>query len=431
MSQRDNSTTAAGQTSYVAGQSCGRGNHEYTVEFPRYFKCAKCASTKTKANYDLIAAASAVAGVAQVGGSSWANTASGWERVLHVGTKALMGGEFEVDANEVATGRTCIIGASGSGKSYTVGVLCEELLKNKVPFVIVDADGEHSGLREKYEVVVVGEGPDADLKWSRTNLAQLAADAPDMAPIVLDVSECDKPKERVAEFLTRLYEEVEERRTPYLVVVEEADRFVPQNGERLAIINEIARRGRKRGMGLVVCTQRPSMVDKNVLSQCSSQIIGKLSVKNDLQSVAQFFGNRPPSQLTLLPRGEFYVLGAISAQPTLVQVREMSTVSGGFTPQLGEELVVGGPTERVALPSWMVRRLQGCVVSSDVAAGATSVKPVMVFPCRFRAETESGSVGLSEAVEAKSSTEALGKAALMAQENGWTLVSIGKAHPKA
>jgi hypothetical protein len=32
--------------------------------------------------------------------------------------------EFVVDANLVATGRTCVIGASGSGKSYAVGVIC-------------------------------------------------------------------------------------------------------------------------------------------------------------------------------------------------------------------------------------------------------------------------------------------------------------------
>ena len=32
---------------------------------------------------------------------------------------------FQVDANLITTGRTCVIGSSGSGKSYTVGVICE------------------------------------------------------------------------------------------------------------------------------------------------------------------------------------------------------------------------------------------------------------------------------------------------------------------
>ena len=34
-------------------------------------------------------------------------------------------GTFVVDANLVVTGRTCVLGSSGSGKSYAVGVLCE------------------------------------------------------------------------------------------------------------------------------------------------------------------------------------------------------------------------------------------------------------------------------------------------------------------
>ena len=64
---------------------------------------------------------------------------------------------FEVSPDLFATGRTCVIGSSGSGKSYTVGVICEELCKNKVPFVIIDIEGEYSGLKEKYDVIWVGD----------------------------------------------------------------------------------------------------------------------------------------------------------------------------------------------------------------------------------------------------------------------------------
>ena len=84
------------------------------------------------------------------------------EPVLYLGSDA--GGPFEVNANVLATGRTCVIGASGSGKSYAVGVICEELCKSQVPFAIVDTEGEHSGLKEKYEVVLVGD--DADVRPS-------------------------------------------------------------------------------------------------------------------------------------------------------------------------------------------------------------------------------------------------------------------------
>lgn len=249
-------------------------------------------------------------------------------------------GRFEVDANVLATGRTCVIGASGSGKSYAVSVICEELCKNNVPFAIVDTEGEHSGLKEMYEVVVVGDDPTADLDWSSVDLAQLASQAPDVAPLVLDLSETENPKEKVGELLSAIYLEVEKRRTPYLLIVEEADRFVPQNGERLAIFGEVARRGRKRGVGLMVCTQRPSLVDKNILSQCGNQLIGKLVIRNDLQAVAQFFsGHDLPKQLTTMPAGKFYAMGGLSPIPRSITIRRKDTRYGGTTPKLGTRVV--------------------------------------------------------------------------------------------
>src|ERR1700751_5370848 len=84
--------------------------------------------------------------------------------VLHLVTDGVS--PFEGDANILATGRTCVIGASGSGKSYAVGVICEELCKEQVPFAIVDTEGEHSGLKEKYEVILVGDDEKCDLQWS-------------------------------------------------------------------------------------------------------------------------------------------------------------------------------------------------------------------------------------------------------------------------
>jgi len=247
---------------------------------------------------------------------------------------------FEVDANVLATGRTCIIGASGSGKSYAVGVICEELCKSQVPFAIVDTEGEYSGLKEKYELILVGDDAACDLQWSSLDLGQLASQAPDIAPLILDVSETEGSKEKIGELLSKVYEEVESRRTPYLIIVEEADRFVPQNGERVPIFGEVARRGRKRGIGLMVCTQRPSLIDKNILSQCGNQLIGKLVIKNDLQAVAQFFsGHELPKYLTTLQPGRFFAMGGLSAIPRLVTIRKRDTRPGGSTPQLGNRVV--------------------------------------------------------------------------------------------
>ena len=249
-------------------------------------------------------------------------------------------GDFSIDANLVATGRTCVLGSSGSGKSYTVGVLCEELCRAEVPFAIVDTEGEHTGLKEKFEVIWVGEEKESDLAWDNLDLKDLANQAPDISPLILDVSDLADPREKVQAFVTSLYDNLTQRRTPYLLVVEEADKFVPQYGQRVPIFSEVARRGRKRGLGLMICSQRPSLVDKNVLSQCGNQLIGKLIIQNDLQSVAQFFpGKGIPKELTALRAGQFFAMGGFSPLPSLVAIKKRITRPGGVTPSLSKRVV--------------------------------------------------------------------------------------------
>jgi len=266
---------------------------------------------------------------------------------LIIGTGPL--GPFTIEANLVATGRTCVLGSSGSGKSYAVGVLCEELCRIEVPFAIVDTEGEHAGLKEKFEAIWIGEEARSDISWDNLDLKDLARQAPDISPLILDVSDLTDPKEKVSSFVTSLYETLTQRRTPYLLVVEEADKFVPQYGQRVPIFAEVARRGRKRGMGLIICSQRPSLVDKNVLSQCGNQLIGKLIIQNDLQSVAQFFpGKGLPKELTTLRAGQFFAMGGFAPTPSLVTIKKRVTKPGGVTPSLSKRVVKKyvGPTNQ-------------------------------------------------------------------------------------
>lgn len=98
----------------------------------------------------------------------------------------------------------------------------------------------------------------------------------------------------------------------------------------------------------MLCTQRPSLVDKNVLSHCSNQLIGKLNIKNDLEAVAPFFlGHGLPKQLTTLTPGIFYALGGFSPIPFSIKIRLRETQHGGITPKL-EDRVIKPPEEVLA-----------------------------------------------------------------------------------
>jgi DNA helicase HerA-like ATPase len=99
------------------------------------------------------------------------------------------GAPFTADPNLIATGRTCVSGASGSGESYTAAVICEELCKNNVPFALINTEGEYSGLKEKYQAVRLGDDQRCDLRLGEVGMDEVARRAPEVAPLVVDILE--------------------------------------------------------------------------------------------------------------------------------------------------------------------------------------------------------------------------------------------------
>lgn len=139
----------------------------------------------------------------------------------------------------------------------------------------------------------------------------------------------------VRRLLTALFEMRKRGKVPpLLVVLEEAHNFCPQQGSTDAsrIIRTIAAEGRKFGMGLLVITQRAAKVDKNVLSQCNTQFILKLTNGNDLKAVASSVEGITPEMLEEVPRlstGVAIVTGGGLQVPLLVDVRKRETRHGG------------------------------------------------------------------------------------------------------
>ncbi len=239
-----------------------------------------------------------------------------------------------IDAQEFVTGRTCVIGQSGSGKSYFIAVLCEQLLQNNIAFCIVDTEGEYFSLKEKFQLLWVG-GEEADVSIEVDFYDLITKSITNNVPLILDVSDVLDQRKVVSDFAGKLYEIESQVKQPYLLIIEEADRFVPQSKDSIKEIEEISKRGRKRGLGLLVATQRPSLVNKNVLSQCGNQLIGKLTTENDLKAVDLFFVDR--KELELLPKlntGEFFVMGNVVKEKTRMQTVQRMTQHKGLTPKL-------------------------------------------------------------------------------------------------
>ena len=244
--------------------------------------------------------------------------------------------DITVDAQEVVTGRTCIIAQSGAGKSWGIAVLCEQLLQARIGFCLIDTEGEYFSLKDRFSLIWIGSGESCDAEIGKTDIREVMHDAiRSRTAVIFDVSEAEDMRDEVAKLAEILYDLESRLKQPFLLIVEEADKFIPQIGVSIKKIEEISRRGRKRGLGLMVATQRPSLVAKNVLSQCNSQIIGKLSIENDLKAVSLFFSSRKEvEELAELEPGEFFVMGGLSREKVKMKFRDRVTKHRGVTPRL-------------------------------------------------------------------------------------------------
>ena len=241
-----------------------------------------------------------------------------------------------LSAQLVMTGRGCVIGQSGSGKSFLMGIIAEELGKLNLPFCIIDTEGEYSSLKETLPNILIVGGDNADVPIDVDKDKLFISSINNSIPIILDVSDTVQKAEYVYNALSSLYNIEESLRKPFLVMIEEADKFAPQIvHQKINIIEELSVRGRKRGIGLLIATQRPSNISKNVLSQCSYGFIGKLTIENDLNAISQLFSSRTTlDEIVNLGIGEFMPFGISDKEK--IKVKSRLAFHMGSTPQVGE-----------------------------------------------------------------------------------------------
>ena len=121
---------------------------------------------------------------------------------------------------------------------------------------------------------------------------------------------------------------------PMLMVVEEAHNYCPQVGvmDSSKIMRTIASEGRKFGLGMVIITQRAAKVDKNVLSQCNTQVILKVTNPNDIKAIVssvEGLSAGMADEIQRLPIGIAIVSGGGVSNPLFVQIRPRETRHGG------------------------------------------------------------------------------------------------------
>jgi len=347
----------------------------------------------------------------------------------------------------------CILAKTGGGKSYACGVLVEEMLKKKVPMVIIDTHGEyHSltkpnknkkdkknmpryGINEKSYTSQINEyspvGSRGNIKHITLNGINLQAreiidllsaklSGPQVGVLYQAIKEVKEYKsvynlrdiidsvsrsksnarwnviasleslDSIGVFsedststtdlvkpgkcslinmkgvppdvqdvvVARLTKELfDDRKSgkvqPFLMVVEEAHNYCPEKGVgravSSAILRTVASEGRKFGMGLCIVSQRPAKVDKNIISQCNTNIILKVTNPNDLKAIIQSvegLTSQTYREIQRLPIGVALISGAGLQMPVMTEIRTRETSHGGKSVNIsknGGEITVDEP----------------------------------------------------------------------------------------
>jgi len=373
----------------------------------------------------------------------------------------------------------CILAKTGGGKSYACGVIVEEMLKKKIPLVIVDTHGEYSSLstpnkdkkdqknmtrfnikphdyagqiqefsplpgrtdaahltlnganleareiidllsaklsgpqigvlyqavkeiKEFKQVYTIRDIIDtvnrskSNARWnvvaSLESLASVGIFSDQGGTPVTDLVKKGKcslinmkgvPPDVQDVVVARLMKELFESRKagkipPLLVIIEEAHNYCPEHGFGHAVsssmLRTVASEGRKFGMGLCVVSQRPAKIDKNIISQCNTNIILKVTNPNDLKAIIQSvegLTHQTYEEIQRLPIGIALISGASLQIPIMVEIRSRETSHGGKSVTVFKD---GDDYSSVKIPKMPDPRQTGDLPKEEVKGSTQSPK---------------------------------------------------------
>jgi len=254
-----------------------------------------------------------------------------------------------------------ILGIRGSGKTNTGVVLAEELLKSGQQVVVIDPvdvwwglKSSKDGKRAGFAVPVIG-GDHSDLPLDGSAgpvLADFVADS--CASVILSLRHLSMNEQRrfAGDFAKRLYERKGQQRSPLMLIVDEADEFVPQrlphgHEAMFGAFDRLVRRGRSSGIGVTLISQRAQVVNKDVLSQVETLIGMRVLHKLDRKALEAWIeahdteGRQEEflASLASLGRGDAWIwspswLGIFER----IHVRERETFDTSATPKAGDKI---------------------------------------------------------------------------------------------
>jgi hypothetical protein len=254
---------------------------------------------------------------------------------------------LDISAEDFVGVHAAVLGMSGMGKSNLIARLCEEISRY-AQMTIVDLEGEYRSLKSQHPFLVVGKSEEDDRQVNVTHASGLVDEIMESGKsIILDMYDFDTDdrNEFLRLYFDRLFEVEGKKRKPHVLVMEEASEFL--NQQKKSPVTEVAirlaKRGRKRGVGIIMVSQRPASLDKDVLNM--SRILFLLGVQFP-QDIRAYNGMLPKDfdaegVSKKLRIGEVIVRRAGSDGIPVVSVfkiRKRRSVDLGATPKLQKQL---------------------------------------------------------------------------------------------
>jgi hypothetical protein len=259
---------------------------------------------------------------------------------------------------EAVTQTFAILAKRGVGKTYAGCVMVEEMLAANHQVVIADPVGVWWGLRSSADgksagfpiVVFGGEHGDVPLEEHAGEIVAQAI-VENGFSAVLDLSLFRKGQQ--VRFMTAFAETLYRlNRKPLHFMVDEADEFAPQRPmhgcERLlGAFEDIVRRGRARGLGVTLITQRAAVLNKNVLTQIEVLVVLRTISPQDREAIevwTEIHGTEKQLQqlsesMASLPIGTawFWSPGWLDVFKQ-IKVRQKKTFDSSATPEVGKKV---------------------------------------------------------------------------------------------
>lgn len=201
------------------------------------------------------------------------------------------------DTRVVADGlRVFISGEPGSGKSWAAMSIVSQWVEQGGQAVVLDAHGEYGGLWEARprDVVRFGYGDHAVREESVDWCLSFVREG---KTVTLDLSHwTDIYPEQLDAFVRKLMRDLYElrRQKPQqtMVLVEEAQSFAPQlqsagQASNIKLFTSLITGGRKFGLNFILCSQRASLVDSNLIAACNVRLFMRTSEVKDWKRVVK------------------------------------------------------------------------------------------------------------------------------------------------